>query len=79
MSIVPLVRPLEPCEGTPASSRLAHEVFALASRLIEGFAREARVRRDMKRLAEFDDDMLRDIGLTRSDIESAVRHGRDHR
>ena len=77
MSIMPLVRSLEPSEDADASSRVAREVFALACALIEGFAREARVRRDMKRLAEFDDHMLRDIGITRVDIEGSVRRGRD--
>jgi uncharacterized protein YjiS (DUF1127 family) len=77
MSVVPLVRPLPAAGEESASSRLAHEVFALATRLIEGAARELRVRRDMERLAEFDDHMLRDIGLARTDIEGAVRRGRD--
>jgi hypothetical protein len=30
----------------------------------------------MRRLASFDDAMLHDIGLARSEIEDAVRHGR---
>jgi uncharacterized protein YjiS (DUF1127 family) len=58
---------------------VAREVFALAYSLIEGLAREARVRRDINRLAEFDDHMLRDIGLARADIEGAIRRGRDGR
>jgi uncharacterized protein YjiS (DUF1127 family) len=79
MSVVPLVRPLPATGEESASSRVAHEVFALAIGLIEGAARELRVRRDMDRLAQFDDHMLHDIGLTRSDIEGAVRRGRDGR
>jgi uncharacterized protein YjiS (DUF1127 family) len=79
MSVVPLVRPLPATGEESASSRLAREVFALAVGLIEGAAREFRVRRDMDRLAEFDDHMLRDIGLARTDIEGAVRRGRDGR
>jgi uncharacterized protein YjiS (DUF1127 family) len=74
MSIVPLVRP--PAAEESASLRVAREAFALARHLIEGIAREVRVRRDMSRLAEFDDHMLRDIGITRVDIEGAVRCGR---
>ena len=39
-------------------------------------AREIRIGRDMKRLAELDETMLRDIGISRAEIESAVRIGR---
>jgi uncharacterized protein YjiS (DUF1127 family) len=77
MSVVPLVRSLQPAGEESASFRVAREAFTLAASLIEGAARELRVRRDMDRLAEFDDRMLRDIGLTRSEIEGVVRRGRD--
>jgi uncharacterized protein YjiS (DUF1127 family) len=77
MSVVPLVRPLQPAGEESASIRVAREAFTLAVGLIEGAARELRARRDMERLAEFDDHMLRDIGLTRSEIEGAVRRGRE--
>lgn len=36
---------------------------------------ELRVRRDLRLLRSFDDAMLRDIGLQRSGIEHALRHG----
>jgi uncharacterized protein YjiS (DUF1127 family) len=49
--------------------RPALELFAL-------IAREGRVWRDIRRLAEFDDTMLRDIGIARAEIEQAVRRGR---
>ena len=77
MSIVPLVRPLQPSKEASASHRVAREVFTLACSLIEGIAREARVRRDTNRLAEFDDHLLRDIGITRMDIDRVVRDGRN--
>ena len=77
MSIVPLVRPLPSGAQESVSSRVAREVFALATHLIRGIAHETRVRRDMNRLAEFDDYMLRDIGIARADIEGAVRRGHD--
>jgi uncharacterized protein YjiS (DUF1127 family) len=37
---------------------------------------ESRVRRAARELARLDDRMLQDIGLTRTEIDSAVRHGR---
>ena len=40
-------------------------------------AEELRIRRDMRELRAMDDCMLKDIGLTRADIGSAVRYGRD--
>ena len=39
-------------------------------------AAEWRYGRDLKSLATLDDRSLRDIGLGRSEMESAVRHGR---
>ena len=45
--------------------------------LVGALARERELRRSMRLLASFDDQMLRDIGLTRGDIERAVRFGRD--
>ena len=77
MSVVPLVRSLQPAGEESSSFRVAREAFALAASLIEGAARELRARRDTERLAQYDDHMLRDIGLTRSDIEGAVRRGRE--
>ena len=39
-------------------------------------AREIRIRRDLRRLSGLDDAMLRDIGIARGGLESAVRFGR---
>jgi uncharacterized protein YjiS (DUF1127 family) len=39
------------------------------------FAEEARRRRVLRELRGFDDRMLADIGVTRSGIDFAVRHG----
>jgi uncharacterized protein YjiS (DUF1127 family) len=40
-------------------------------------ADELRIRRDMRQLRAMDDAMLNDIGVTRADIGTAVRYGRD--
>ena len=44
--------------------------------LLGALAREHEIRRSIKELASLDDRMLRDIGLTRWDVERAVRFGR---
>jgi uncharacterized protein YjiS (DUF1127 family) len=74
MSVVPIVKVFDTSPRHPIP-------FAKVFGLIDGFATwvvaEIRVRRDMRRLAGFSDYMLRDIGIARSDIEGAVRRGRD--
>jgi uncharacterized protein YjiS (DUF1127 family) len=45
-------------------------------RLIAWFTTERRIRRTIDELSELDNDMLSDIGLTRGEIEHAVRYGR---
>jgi uncharacterized protein YjiS (DUF1127 family) len=70
-----------PALGLPRqrSHRFTDFYEALLHRaVILGFliAREIRIRRDMRKLAEMDDWMLRDIGLARTEIEPATRHGR---
>lgn len=44
---------------------------SLSSRILRFLARRHRARRDTRRLATFDDYLLRDIGLSRDDIEGA--------
>ncbi len=51
-------------------------LWAGLSILVAAFAREIRLRRDMRRLGEMSDHMLKDIGLSPGQIEGAVRHGR---
>ena len=71
---------IAPTLPTRAPSRIAvanaETLFHVASRMVARVARELRIRRDRRRLAEMDDAMLCDIGLARSEIEHAVRHGR---
>jgi len=56
--------------------RVLESLLYTAVHLCTLIAREFRIRRDMRKLAELDDWMLRDIGLRRSEIEPAARHGR---
>jgi uncharacterized protein YjiS (DUF1127 family) len=52
---------------------------ALARPIKQGIAWIAsrrRLRRDVKELMALDDRILRDIGLSRSDVECAARYGR---
>jgi uncharacterized protein YjiS (DUF1127 family) len=52
------------------------ELSAMLARILSGLVREWRIRRDLARLVEFDDRMLHDIGLGRSEVEPALRYGR---
>jgi uncharacterized protein YjiS (DUF1127 family) len=64
--------------GTPiAGNGLAGVVTRMVARVAAAVADELRIRRDMRQLRAMDDHMLKDIGLTRADIGSAVRCGRD--
>ncbi|WP_207482993.1 DUF1127 domain-containing protein [Arenibaculum pallidiluteum] len=63
-------RPADRSPGVPGRA-----VSALAGILLS-LIREIRNRRAIKKLAEFDDRELADIGTSRSSIESAVRYGR---
>jgi uncharacterized protein YjiS (DUF1127 family) len=44
-----------------------------------GIRRWSQLRADRRRLMEYPDHMLRDIGIARSEIDSALRHGREGR
>ena len=56
--------------------RVRSTVLDLVGRLAAAVAREIRARHDLARLQSLDDTMLHDIGLSRGEIEHAVRHGR---
>jgi uncharacterized protein YjiS (DUF1127 family) len=58
-----------------AASR-SHGGVSLLRELVAWAFREIRLRRSMRELSSFDDAMLRDVGLDRSAVEDAVRHGR---
>jgi uncharacterized protein YjiS (DUF1127 family) len=77
MSVVSLARPPRIRPKAIGSWRPAAKLLQLASAARAVITREFHVRRDMRRLAEYDDHMLRDIGIARADIEGAVRRGHD--
>jgi uncharacterized protein YjiS (DUF1127 family) len=64
--------------GSPAPARgVAGVVTRFVAWIAAAIADELRIRRDMRQLRAMDDGMLSDIGLTRADIGTAVRYGRD--
>jgi uncharacterized protein YjiS (DUF1127 family) len=66
--------------STPVTYRAELETPAprgLVASIARAIAQELRIRRDMRQLRAMDDHMLKDIGLTRAEIGSAVRYGRD--
>lgn len=77
MSVVSLAHPPRIRSRATTSRRwavrLLHSAFAAYVMIV----RELRLRRDMRRLGEFSDHMLHDIGISRADIEGVVRRGRD--
>ncbi|MGL4965687.1 MAG: DUF1127 domain-containing protein [Inquilinus sp.] len=62
------------CHAVQAAGR--HRVRARVARLIAWIRTEHRVRRDLALLRTADDRQLADIGLTRGEIDHAVRRGR---
>jgi uncharacterized protein YjiS (DUF1127 family) len=78
MSDVSTVRARAP---HPRQATILDACLAAAARglawLIAAIAHELRIRRDLRQLAAMDDHMLKDIGLSRGDIEHCVRYGRE--
>jgi uncharacterized protein YjiS (DUF1127 family) len=56
---------------------LAAWVGAAAARCARAIANEVRIRRDTRQLMLMSDRMLKDIGLSRTQIHGAVRFGRE--
>ena len=52
--------------------------FTIAFRPWQMLANLMAERRDHARLSSFDDHMLKDIGISRGNIRSAIRDGRPH-
>jgi uncharacterized protein YjiS (DUF1127 family) len=49
---------------------------AVLADLFETVLNEIQVRRSLRELGSYDDAMLHDMGITRGELEGAVRHGR---
>ena len=49
---------------------------SLIGNLLRALRQEIRIRRALRDVGSLDDNALCDIGLTRSGVEDAVRHGR---
>jgi uncharacterized protein YjiS (DUF1127 family) len=64
-------------ESPAAAYGVAGVVARFGAWIAVAIAEELRIRRDMRQLRAMDDGMLNDIGLTRADIGTAVRYGRD--
>lgn len=66
--------PLQSCGCTIAA--WLHALVLWSARMGVGLAAERRRRRAIRELQQFDDNTLADIGISRGEIEYAVRHGR---
>ncbi|WP_225773017.1 DUF1127 domain-containing protein [Inquilinus sp. Marseille-Q2685] len=67
---------IDAAADTETVHRAAGWITAIASRLTAPMTRTARARRSGDALARFNDHMLQDIGLTRSDAVHTVLFGR---
>jgi uncharacterized protein YjiS (DUF1127 family) len=70
-----------PSEFSPSRNELSAGSWATTltraiRRTVSGLGRERRIRSDIGALMTFDDRLLKDIGISRSDIEYVVRYGR---
>lgn len=65
--------------ATPVTSLPATRVLGRFARALVSLAKAFRDRREVRNLAEFDERMLKDIGLTRSDVDSALMEPLHHR
>ena len=65
-------------ESHPSQTNLnSGSRWAALVKLIAWTRHQRQIRRDIKRLMEFDDYMLADIGLSRGEVLHVVQHGRE--
>lgn len=76
MNAPTLAARLDAAADTETVHRVAGWITAIASRLTAPMTRTARTRRSGEVLVRFNDHMLQDIGLTRSDAVHTVLFGR---
>ncbi|MCA8881375.1 MAG: DUF1127 domain-containing protein [Rhodobacteraceae bacterium] len=55
------------------TTRNGSSVLGLFGRIAARIRRDRRIRRDIEQVEDMNDHMLRDIGLTRNEIRSALR------
>ncbi len=58
---------------TAARARPRRKVGGFLARLLAALAEADRIHRERRYLAEMDDALLRDIGITRADVEAELR------
>ena len=79
----PIISPTRPypCDASwhATGRELWARLAAHVARFVEVAIQEYHARVGMRRLREFDDHLLRDIGVGRSEIERVVRSGRPQR
>jgi uncharacterized protein YjiS (DUF1127 family) len=79
----PIINPtrLYPCDASwhATGRELWARLAARIARFVEVAVQEYHARGAMRRLGEFDDQLFRDIGVGRSEIERVVRSGRPPR
>ncbi len=69
---VEMTAPADAKGESPFGRAAAAALMTTAGEILRCFLRHARARRDMRRLEELDERMLRDIGITRSEIASVI-------
>jgi uncharacterized protein YjiS (DUF1127 family) len=65
--------------AAPPAQAPAAAVLSVVANVGRRLRRWAKLRADRRQLMEYPDHMLRDIGISRSEIDSALRHGRHGR
>jgi uncharacterized protein YjiS (DUF1127 family) len=77
VTIDSVVAATQPFGTSIARNRLGGVVTRVVARIAAAVGDELRIRRDLRQLRAMDDHMLKDVGLTRADIGTAVRYGGD--